>query len=403
MKAISFLGTSDYKNTAYKFLDGKIINTLYFPYAVNVFYKPSEHYIFMTKEAKNKHNDILSALFKFNEVEIPLGKNEDHFWEIFDDILECVKDGDEVLLDFTYGFRSQPVLAIAALIYLKALRNIKIYKIIYGAFEAKENDVVPVFDLTSFIELIDWSYATHDFINYGKAKGISNLMSELQKNSHISKNTQKAKALKTSGNSLKELTKSLSIVNIKDTLKYSKKFSDDIEDLLKDINTINSTRPIALLLNEIVKRIEPISISDKEMFNKKGIEAQLSIVQWYIDTEQYQQSITLMNELFISLQCLLKSLDPIKPESRSNISENFGKRIQNLKIKNIDIDFKDETVLWNRLSEIRNEINHAGMKSSNTNTSSQISNIQEEFEKLKEYCKELIVSNADKFKQPSVF
>jgi len=55
MKAISFLGTTDYKNTSYKFSDGKLIHTQYFPVAVNQYYHPGQHFVIMTDDSKLKH------------------------------------------------------------------------------------------------------------------------------------------------------------------------------------------------------------------------------------------------------------------------------------------------------------------------------------------------------------
>lgn len=388
MKAISFLGTTDYKNTSYKFSNDQIFNTLYFPYAVNRFYNPDEHYILMTKEAKHKHCEKLSELFKFHEVIIPIGKDEHQFWEIFDIIMECIDSYDEIILDFTYGFRSQPVLAIAALIYLKELKNIKIKNVIYGAFEAKENEVVPVFDMVSFIELIDWSYAVRDFLKYGKSSEINKLLRDIQKFTHTIDVGNKAKGLSNSGRTLNNLSKALSVVNTKEAFRFAHDFANQIENLIEDFINIKKTKPIGLILGEIVKRIEPISSAEKNLFSDKGIQAQLNIIEWYLETEQYQQAITMMNELFISINCILKKLDPLKLENRNFISKEFGEKIQKFKNEELEKQSKDEVVLRTRLSEIRNEINHAGFKENISNAETQINNIKDIHKDLKIYIKE---------------
>lgn len=386
MKVISFLGTGDYKNISYKFSEDQIITTLFFPSAVNQYFNPEEHYILMTEEARDKHSEKMSEMFKFHEVIIPFGKDEDQFWEIFDDIAECIEENDEVILDFTYGFRSQPVLAIAALIYLKALKNIRIKNVIYGAFEAKVNDVVPVFDLISFVELIDWSNAVRDFLKYGKSADINKLLREIQISTYKNNIGDKATGLISAGNSLIKLSQAMSIVNTKEIFEQSKVFSTHIEKLIEDLKNIKKTKPIGLILNEIVKRIEPVSSAEKILFNEKGIEAQINIIQWYMDTEQFQQAITLMNEMFISLQCIKNELDPISSENRNQISKKLGEVIQ--KMKSGDEVNEDGIKLWSILIETRNEINHAGMRENNTSSVRQIGNIKILFEQLQAHITE---------------
>ena len=327
----------------------------------------------------------MSEVIKFNEVIIPLGKNEDQFWEIFDDVLQIIDNDDEVILDFTLGFRSQSVLIIAALIFLKAIKNVKIKHIIYGAYEAKENEVVPVFDLTSFVELIDWSYAVNDFIKYGNVNSLSNIMINIQRNSYINNYPEKASQLINKGNALKNISNALSVVNIKKAFEEANLFPDKMEGLISDLEKIKQTKPLAMLFGQIEKRISPISEAENRIFSTKGLKAQLEIIKWYIETNQFQQAITLLCEFFITLKCIENNLEPDKLESRIEISRLLGSYVQKLRNKE-DIDNRDEINLWNRLSETRNLINHAGMKEDNPKPSSQIKEIKQLYEKILEYC-----------------
>ena len=372
-----------YSETNYKFVSG-IITTPYFPFAVYQIYNPDSVYIPMTEKAKSIHYDNLSGLFKFNDVIIPDGKNEDEIWEIFDCITQCVSENDEVILDFTFGFRSQPIIAIASLLYLKALKNIKILNLLYGAYEARENDIVPVFDLNPFIDLTDWSYAVNEFLNSGRAGSLYKLMSDIHKETHINNKKSKALQLGSKGSCLNEITKALSVVNLKQAFEFANEFSKNYEDLISDLENIKQTKPLSIVLRKILNRIEPLSAAEKNMFSVKGINAQFEIVNWYIETEQYQQAITLMNELFITLRCIIKKIDPIKLENRGSVSKELGESINNAKQKiKVSID-KDIFNLWNGLSQLRNDINHAGMKEMNDRAERQIKNIKNLFDNLKE-------------------
>ncbi|MBV6479140.1 MAG: hypothetical protein HGGPFJEG_01901 [Ignavibacteria bacterium] len=387
MKAISFLGITDYKDIKYEFPEKNVISTPYFPFAVKEFYKPEEYFIFMTEDAKRKHFDSLSKLFSFNSVIIPSGKTEDEYWEIFDKIVDKISEEDEIIFDITFGFRSQPVLAISALTFLKTIRNIKIAKIIYGAFDAKENDKVPVFDLTPFIELMELSYAVHDFLKYGKADLLDKHMKYIQKYTHITKKDEKAKALSSMGKMLKELMESMSIVNTLEILKHANNIYNKTDELKKDLECITKTKPISLLFTTINKRIERIRNPEISNLDHSSMMKQIEIIRWFIDTNQYQQAITLMNELFLTSECISDSLDPLLKENRLDISKKLGDKIQELEKKNIPDNDKEKIDLWNKLSEIRNQINHAGIKPSAAKTNTLIKNIKKQFVDLENYIK----------------
>lgn len=116
------------------------------------------------------------------EVKMPCGKNKDELWEIFEKLLECVDEGDEVYIDVTHGFRSLPMLMLVAVPYLRLLKKVDVKAITYGAFEAKNADgSVPVFDLTDFITLMDWTNAARNFVNYGRFDDCRKLLDRANK------------------------------------------------------------------------------------------------------------------------------------------------------------------------------------------------------------------------------
>lgn len=380
---ISTLGTGQYSESNYKF-DEELITTSYFPFAVYQKYNPDSSFIMMTEKARSMHSDKLSELFSFNEVIIPEGKNENEIWEIFDCITQCVSENDEVILDFTFGFRSQPVIAIASLLYLKTLKNIKIQNLLYGAYDARENEIVPVFDLKPFIDLTDWSYAVNEFLNTGRAGYLSKLMKDIHKDSYAGNEDVKSLELANKGRCLNEITRALSVLNLKQAFFFANEFPKDFDRLITDLENIKKTRPLSLLLRKILNRIEPISNAQKDMFSEKGVNAQIEIIQWYIETEQYQQAITLMNELFISLKCIKKKTDPLIKDKRTEVSIELGNLLIKMAEKTIENENIETAKLWHKLSTLRNYVNHAGMKEENDTTNKQIDNIRNLFANLKE-------------------
>ena len=132
MIAISFLGLGkkkketgvfEYEHTKYEY-GGRIVETCYFPYAVKEFTKPEKLAVIMTEKARTAHSDRLREKCEYETIIIPEGKTEKEIWEIFGEISDYVPENAEIILDITHGFRSQPVILLACLIYLKVPCNI---------------------------------------------------------------------------------------------------------------------------------------------------------------------------------------------------------------------------------------------------------------------------------------
>lgn len=99
-------------------------------------------------------------------VEIPLGSNEEELLQIFEAMYRSIGEEDHLYIDVTHGFRSMPMLYIPVLKYAQALKNIRVEGIYYGAYEAR-GEKKPIFDLGIYNEILDWAFASNNFIQYG--------------------------------------------------------------------------------------------------------------------------------------------------------------------------------------------------------------------------------------------
>jgi len=138
---------------------------------------------------------------------VPDGFNESQIWQVFQRVFDELKEGDQVWLDITHGFRSLPLLAAVLTNYARFLKNIVIQKIYYGVFESlgpvykiKENlpnpadRWVPVLDLTAFSQLQDWTSAANEFINFGSADKLKSLADTQAKLEIVSKGNKSDQA-----------------------------------------------------------------------------------------------------------------------------------------------------------------------------------------------------------------
>jgi len=359
---LSFLGTGNYESTKYKTFTG-IYEGNYFIEILNRTYCPEKIYIAVTKESKLKHSDQLSKILNFEELNIPSGKSEEEIWEMFELITDSIPEESELIIDVTHGFRSQPMIALAAAIYLRTVKNIKILDILYGAFDAKDDEnVAPVFSLMLFLELIDWSKATDSLIKDNNAAYLKNLLTSIQSKTYTNNEDYKARGLFGIGKILNNILNSVSVVRPEEFIKYSNELPIIIDNVQKDIDNIAKIKPIKTILEILKNSFKNFYNQEENIYTNHGIILQSRLIEYCISSKQYQQAITLSRELLVTFLCKERNEDPSIKDSRSKIETELSEdsiRYQNKeKPEKIEIEVLK---LWIEISEIRNDVNHAGM------------------------------------------
>lgn len=117
-----------------------------------------------------------------NAICIPYGLNREEQIEIFSrlgDLFSQINAQDEIILDVTHSFRSLPLFATSVIQYFKSLsKDIKFEKVYYGMLEAmKEFDqIAPIIDISTTLELQEWTTAAYSFKEYGKGQLLADLL-----------------------------------------------------------------------------------------------------------------------------------------------------------------------------------------------------------------------------------
>lgn len=213
MRLISFLGTGKYGTTQYTF-NAQHCETCYVAAALAHFIKPTEIIILATKEAEKKHGKGLGAeierlqLAELEFQNIPCGGNTEELWQQFEIISKVITKGapEAVTLDITHGFRAQPFFAASVIAYLRAIdRKPFDFRVHYGEFRQDELES-PIWDLSAFITLLDWSSALHSFIKTGHSKALVALAIDENKRIHKAGGENRPKKLKLLADSLNDFS-----------------------------------------------------------------------------------------------------------------------------------------------------------------------------------------------------
>lgn len=380
---LSFIGATDYKETTYKYL-GKEKSTTLFPLAFEEFFYLKTLYIVATVKARQKHLTDSNFKTELKVISIPEGRTETELWKIFDLIYKAIPENENLVIDVTHGFRSLPIITLSVLNYLRTIKNIRIHKIIYGAYDARdENNISPVFDLTPFINIIDWSYATYDFIKHGNSALLRENLASIQDKAYRENETYKVTSLKKLGSNLENLTNALSLAQVQQSTEYAYKTIESLTKVPQDIENLSSVKPLEPLLKQIETRFGILAKANKKVFQEEGFAAQLSMIDYLIETGQFMQAITIMRELIVSKIAQLNNTEPLDKIGREQIENILNEKGSQDFItidKEILMNFQK---LWNKVKDLRNKVSHAGMRKNKTNVNTIIVNIKNFFQELK--------------------
>lgn len=381
---ISFLGTGDYVPCSYCYGNQKIENVDFVQEAmVNIFCSDWQEkdriLIFYTKESKEKNWKKLSIRLKslnmkpsIENVLIPAGKSEEEIQEIFSTIFDKIKDNDDIICDITHSFRSIPLLGTAVINYTRVIKNASLKGLYYSALEALgdkktvenmkiEDRNVPIFNLTPYSSIIDWSFATSEFIKRGETGALVKLMKKDAKTKNIESN-KIAQELNKISRKLDEMSLAIKLNRGKQIVEKISNLNDEISFIQKD----KSFSYLNALLDKIKQKTRDFKIN--------SVENCLTAADWCYEHKLIPQCITILQEGIITYICKRLFLDYRMEKDRELISQSLAvinkipeadwesplkenpeivKKVSNILNGNIIKEYRS-------LSALRNDVNHGG-------------------------------------------
>lgn len=375
MKAISFLGPTDYQTATYTYRDQEFTTSL-FPEALFHFFTDlRELYLFATPTVQSHPN--LQRLQervpsdRLSVVPIPEGRTEEELWDIFSALTERVAEREPVVFDITHSFRSIPFLTFLAVAYLRAARRARVQAIVYGAYEALPRDDPrprPVFDLTPFVSLLDWLAATNQFIHTGDAQYLARLLRQEGE-------TRNSSALRTAGEALESFSLAVMLCRPLEVMETAGPMENRLKKAADDM--AQWARPFAVMADRIQAEYGKYSLPKPTEEVVASLKHQFTLIRWYADHGQIIQAVTLAREWLITAigwrlgrgfvlnlserENIEKGIAGLSKERRSGQSEGLNEVGRAMK------EWPDEEReilcdLWDRLSTVRNDLDHAGMR-----------------------------------------
>ena len=407
LKFISLLGTNRYIPCNYYFGEHKANDCCYIQEAlVQILAKndivPDKITIFTTEDAYNKNwianaysdtrpglNEELADISKkfhipVENVMIPEGHNEEELWEIFNSILNELEEEDEIILDITHSFRYLPMLTFIVINYARIVKNCSLKAIYYGAFDILgpaykvkklpiEERNAPIFDLTSFINLFDWTIAIDRYLATGDASLVKDLtILETKKiNEKIGRKVSESNLDKSilfrDPNALRDLSKSMNNFSNAVATCRGPNLTVAISSLKESIHTVvenaahERIKPLSPIMEMVKKRFDNFSTTD-DYTNV------IETAKWCHENRMYQQGFTILLEGLINYVCEKWGLDKFDKNNRNKVT-SYARDVER---KNVEVDHEilglnkqnaeDLFMLIYNIGTIRNDINHAGWR-----------------------------------------
>ncbi len=387
---LTFIGTGKYEEAIYYFRDNSY-RTKYIQEAlVNIFDNDIDKVILVgTEKSREAHfNDIKEKINKksIDELIIKNGFNEEEFKENFKMIYEKINEGDEIIFDITHSYRSIPLFVVTLGFYLKVLKNIKINKILYGAFEkiyednpgkntTKEIEIdnrkAPIVDATYVFTIFDWTISTNFFIETGNSFKLEKITKNIlgkQLNSDIPAQSINAYISKLS--KLNQIITTCRIGGPESAYNLNKIVKELNQPKYKVTSDFNDS-----LIDSLIQKI-------RQEFEFDEVNKYQKVLDYCVKYNYIQQGYTVLEELIptvllekIGEKQKLNDKDTrekinnylyglIKPEQKKEINQDLTKKLNDLSDKYNNQLIQLANLLQN-IQDFRNDINHAGYRETN--------------------------------------
>lgn len=256
---VSFLGTGNgiydekygYAELEYSIGEKRI--TSHFGQRVILEYNDASSFdrihLLMTKESKKMHFDLLrDELLQIGmrpdalreDASITTQMSSEDQWRWFESLLEIIDNGDEVVFDFTHGFRSVPIIFSTAVGFLQRARKFTLLHAYYGYMvskpEAEKKGTGEIVDMAPFYRINDW------------ADGVARL-------------TETADASKLAALAAEESTGGFAALNDRELIAALQ----DLTDIIKNIDVNRVADKAGMALDIIAAKLKDCSGADRQL------------------------------------------------------------------------------------------------------------------------------------------
>jgi CRISPR-associated protein Csx16 len=370
-RLVGFLGTGCYKPARHRFPDHSIgSETPYICRALAEFVHADEIALIATAEARAKHEAPLAAELRAANLPaaqfhpIPMGESEAELWRQFETVKDLLRppSGTAVALEVTHAFRSQPFFAAAVAAFVRAVERAPApLKVFYAAFEARRDGVAPVWELTPFVDLLDWAQGMMLFLRTGRAADIAErtiaLGQQLRRQWAASKEGAPPN-LEQLGKALRDFGGNLETVRTGDLLlgRSAGSALDMAAALAAARESAHRVPPLADVLDRLRdEMIVPLLGARDHLANPDGHRALAALARLYVGMGRWAEAAAVAREGWITRHAMPAAAFGERRQNRPGLDEGLRRNAE-------DRWGREEGDVARAVAAVRNDIEHAGFK-----------------------------------------
>jgi CRISPR-associated protein Csx16 len=365
MRIISFLGTGKYEPTEYLF-ENQSCASPFVVVALATLCCAREIIILATEKAEETHGRALTDTFAHAGLPAPRfericdGRSTDELWRNFNLLTRLLRVGqqEETLLDITHGFRSLPFFAGAVVAFVRALTAELPARVVYGAFEARTANQTPVWDLTPFVDLLDWTQALDLFLRSGQADALAARVEALgrliAREWASTKATAAPPRIRDFAKALRAFAEALATVRVGELLLPAGKLGSLALQLQQELalareDIVRHLPPVAQALDRLEAMIAPLVINADHLAGTEGQKAMAALAQLYLQLGRYAETGIILREGWVSR---------LAPPEAARPGPGFDDQAR----ASAERALAGNTGPMQRLVALRNDIEHAGFR-----------------------------------------
>ncbi|MEZ5537183.1 MAG: TIGR02221 family CRISPR-associated protein [Thiolinea sp.] len=347
---ISFLGVgfggdftkAGYDQASYRFEDGSVSRPTCFAQRAIIEREGATSfdaiYLLMTPESKERHRKILvDELVSIgcnpdNQIreDDSITSNQDtgQQWAWFHALQEKISDGDQVIFDFTHGFRSVPIIFSTAISFLQKVKRFELMHAYYGYVVKEDGKIInsEIIDMAKFYRINDWADGVARLVDMADASKLAELAEEGRADGFAALNDP---ALTQALRELTGLIKNIDVNNVG-------KKADEALCLIAQKQQQCSGAD-AQLLKMVVEKFSNLAMKASDRYDRNYFQLQLILTGMLLKHGLNMQAFTVMRECVASIGMLGLSLSEgytgknlFNSEGRSKLRPRFGDVFVNL-------------------------------------------------------------------------
>jgi hypothetical protein len=387
LKLFTFLEAAEYPLTTFVY-GSREYSARFSVAATSRILKPDTIVVFATEQAQQsvlaEFSHSISAETPVDVIPIPPGRDRSELLLIARRVFAAAQEETDLAFDLSYGPLTYPLLGLLVAILLRTRSEIRLRAILFAAYgiDQAAEDKTPLFDLAGMLTWMQWGNAVDEFNRTADSRELADLVRDQRRIL-----ARQAQGDQTRLAELGSLGKLAGVIEAIDQALHmirphqAMQHIGDLPDRLAAAKSLLEQGypglSLTALLESVVERYSRMGLYSPGLAENalEALRVERIMLNWYADGGGWVQSATLAREWLVSWVMVnlgqkqvtqLPKRQRVESVLAAEAADYLVARQSRLPYQPIFLQslprLEDVLALWIDLVDVRNDINHAGMR-----------------------------------------